>query len=138
MIAATKFCSSSSVPSSHPKFARYLRLISDHLGLVNDLASYDKELRTCPPGREAEMVNFVAVVKELMSLESAQQAKAVAYAYQLEVEREIVAEIERLQERQGLSRKEEEFVEGLWLAATGNVMFCVVSRRYGGEGARVR
>ena len=126
------------VDSSDPKFTRYLHLISDHLGLVNDLASYDKELRICPPGREAEMVNFVAVTKELMSLETVRQAKAVAYAYQLDVEREIVVEIERLQAEEGLSREEEEFVEGLWLAATGNVMFCVVSRRYGGEAARVR
>ena len=83
------------------------------------------------------MVNFVAVMKELMSLESERQAKAVAYTYQLEVEREIVREIEMLVEA-GLSREEEDFVEGLWLAATGNVMFCVVSRRYGGEAARVR
>lgn len=119
-----------------PRFARYLSLIGDHLGLVNDLASYDKELRALNSGETSDMINVVAVVKSVTSLQSTDEAKRVVWALQLQIEKHMIEELEGLQ-AQGLSDEEWWFLEAVLAAATGNVMYCMTSSRYGGETARI-
>ena len=119
-----------------PQFAVILRLIGDHLGIVNDIASYDKELRAFETGNAADMINIVALMKNMMSLPDTTTAKAVAYAYQLQVETWILEEIECLR-KNALSDEEWWFIEVLILAITGNVFWCMISSRYGGKAARI-
>ena len=137
VVAAAKFSIGSSVDSSSPAFAVLLRLSGDHLGIVNDIGSYEKELRALEAGDTEDMINIVAVIKNLMSLPDTASAKSVAYAYQLQVERWIWEETERLS-KTGLSDEEWWFIEAVLLAASGNVFYYMVASRYGGEKARIR
>ena len=82
------------------------------------------------------MINIVAVIKFVMSLPDTTAAKAVAYGYQIQVETWILEETDRLSS-DGLTDEEWWFIEAVVLAATGNVFFCMVTSRYGGELARV-
>ncbi len=138
MIAAAKYSIKSSVDSSDPRFKRYLSLIGDHLGLVNDLASYDKELRAFEKGEATEMINLVAVMTDLLSLPNSDAAKAATYVYQLQVESWIIEEIEQLAANEKLTDEEWRFIEAVLLAATGNVFWSMISSRYGGEAAKIK
>ena len=136
IIAAAKYSIGSSIDTSSTRFAAFLRLIGDHLGIVNDIASYDKELRAIQLGDTEDMINIVDVFKNLVSLPDTAAAKAIAYTYQLQVEAWIVDEIDYLR-KSGLSDEGWWFIEAVILAATGNVFFCMVTSRYGGENARI-
>ena len=61
------------------RFVRYLSLVGDHLGLVNDLASYDKEVRALVDGETEDMINLVDVIKSVTSLRSTEDTKNVAW-----------------------------------------------------------
>jgi len=132
VIAAAKFTIKSGVDVSDPRFTRYLDLIGDHLGLTNDLASYEKEARALQDGETKEMINIVVVMQNLMSLPSEATARAASFFYLLQVETWISEEIERLATCEKLT--DEEFV---FLAASGNTFFCMTSSRHGGEAARL-
>ena len=119
------------------RFGRYLSLVGDHLSLINDLASYDKELREFNNGEASDLINLVAVVKTVTSLQDTDDAKSVAWALQLQIEKQMMEELENLR-AQGLSNEEWWFLEALTCMAVGNVMFSMTSSRYGGEAARVR
>ena len=138
VIAAAKYAIRSSVDSSDPRFEKFLKLISDHLGLINDLASYDKEFRAVESGGATDMINLVAVMKTLLSLPTNDAAKVATYEYQLQVESWIMQEIEHLDAHENLSEEEWCFVEAVLLTATGNVFWCMTSSRYGGEAARIK
>ena len=86
------------------------------------------------------MINLVHVIKNVTGLRATDDAKAVAWALQLQIEREMVKEIEGLRRyaTQPLSKEEGWFLEAAMMAATGNVLFCMTTSRYGGEGARIR
>ncbi|KAF7513032.1 hypothetical protein GJ744_011298 [Endocarpon pusillum] len=137
VIAAAKFSIRSSVDSSDPRFTRYLNLIGNHLGLINDLASYEKELRAVKMGETTDMINAVAVIKRLLSLPTERAAKVATYAYQLQLENWIMEELERLADHEDLTDEEWWFLEAVFLTATGNTFFCMVASRYGGEAARL-
>lgn len=137
MIAAAKFTIKSNVDVSDARFARFLSLIGDHLGLVNDLASYEKEARALSTGETKDMINIVAVMHNLMSLPSAKAAKAAAFSYLLQVETWIMEEIEQLAAWEKLKDEEWWFLEAVFLSATGNTFFCMTSSRYGGEAAKI-
>lgn len=137
VIASAKFSIKSSVSLTDQRFQRYLSLVSDHYGIVNDLASYDKELRALNSGETSDMINLVAVVKNVPSLQSTDDAKSVAWALQLQIEKQMIEELEGLQ-AQGLSDDEWWFLEAVAYTAVGNVMFCMTSSRHGGEAARIR
>ncbi len=113
-------------------------MIGDHLGLVNDIHSYDKELRALRCGETSDMINIVAVIKRLMSLPSDDAAKATSYAYLLQVEVWIMQELEHLSVFEHLTDEEWLFLEACFLSAAGNTFYCMVSARYGGEAARLR
>ena len=137
VIAAAKFSIKSSVSTTSARFSRFLHLISNHLGIVNDLASYDKELRALERGETADMINLVHVIKHVTGLKGTDDAKAVVWALQLQVERKMMEELEGLKRKGGVSDEEWWFLEAVMGAAVGNVMFCMTTSRYGGEGARI-
>lgn len=136
VIAAAKFSIKSDVSLTDKRFGRYLSLIGDHLGLVNDLASYDKELFALNSGETSDMINLVAVLRDVTSLQGTDDAKSVAWALQLQIENLIREELEVLR-AQGLSDEEWWFLEAVASTAVGNVMFCMTTSRYGGEAARI-
>lgn len=137
VIAAAKFTIKSGVDVSDCRFARYLTLIGDHLGLTNDLASYEKEARALQAGETKDMINIVAVMQNLMSLPSEAAARAAAFSYLLQVEAWIIEEIERLAAWEKLTDEEWWFLEVVFLSASGNTFFCMTSSRYGGEAAKI-
>ncbi|KAF7932531.1 uncharacterized protein EAE98_003830 [Botrytis deweyae] len=137
VIAAAKFTIKSSVNVHDLRFARYLRLISDHLGIINDMASYEKESRALKEGDTQDMINIVAVFQNLKSLSTSAEAKVAAYTYQLQVESWIIEEVEILAARGDLTDEEWWFLEAVFMKATGNVFFCMTSSRYGGDAAKL-
>ncbi|KAF2228525.1 hypothetical protein EV356DRAFT_562544 [Viridothelium virens] len=137
VIAAAKFSIKSGVDVSDSRFARYLTLIGDHLGLTNDLASYEKEARALQAAETKDMINIVAVIRNLMSLPNEGAARAATFSYLLQVEAWIVEEIERLAAWEKLTDEEWWFLEVVFLSATGNTFFCMTSSRYGGEAAKI-
>lgn len=137
VIAAAKFSIKSRVSLTDERFGRYLSLVGDHLGLTNDLASYDKELREFNNGEASDMINLVAFVKGVTLLQDTDDAKSVVWALQLQIEKQMMEELEALR-AQGLSNEEWWFLEAVTCTAVGNVMLCMTSSRYGGEAARIR
>ena len=83
------------------------------------------------------MINLVAVVRDVTSLQGTDDAKSVAWALQLQIEEQMIQELKGLQV-QGLSDEEWWFLEAVAFAATGNVMFCMTTSHYGGEAASIR
>nr|ULA45395.1 (+)-alpha-trans-bergamotene synthase NsBERS [Nectria sp. HLS206] len=137
VIAAAKFTIKSSVDVKDPRLSRYLGLIGDHLGIINDMASFDKESRALEQGETQDMINVASVIQKLLSLQSMEAAKAASYAYQLQVEYWIMEEIKRLEREEDLTDEEWWFLEAVFLTATGNTFFCMTSARYGGQCAAI-
>ena len=79
----------------------------------------------------------MAVVKSVTSLQDTDDAKSVAWALQLQIEKQMMEELENLR-AQGLSNEEWWLLEAVTCLAVGNVMFSMTSSRYGGEAARTR
>ncbi|KAF2127466.1 terpenoid synthase [Dothidotthia symphoricarpi CBS 119687] len=137
ILACVKFSLESDVCIEDPKMATILRLISDHVSLVNDLASFDKELRAFEEGKVFYMINAVDIVRKLFGLSSWPSAKAITYTMQLEVEAQMEDELARLAREDCLSAKEEQFVSAALTMAAGNLFYSVVTSRYGGEACRI-
>ena len=137
VVAAAKFAIKSDVSVSDPRFSHYLSLVGDHLGLVNDLASYDKELRALLRGDTKDMINIVDVIKKVTSLDGTAEAKSVVWALQLQIEKQMMEELERLRVH-NLTDEEWWFLEAVTSTVTGNVMYCMTTGRYGGEASRIR
>ena len=138
VIAAAKFSIGSNACVTDERFLPFLSLASDHLGLVNDLASYDKELRALENGDTRDMINIVDVVKSVTHLRGTDDVKKIVWALQLQFEGQMVQELEALQQTQNLSEKERDFLLAVTSTAVGNVMFCMTTSRYGGEAARIK
>ena len=149
MIAAAKYSIHSRIDHRSPKYSRFLNLVSDHLGIVNDLASYDKELRALAEGKTNDMINLRHVIRtvtlsgqngEEMRGISKDEAKGIAWALQLETERQMMEELERFRTSDddgGLTDEEWWLLEAVVATCTGNVFFCMSTSRYGGEAARI-
>lgn len=136
MIAAAKFSIKFRVSLTDPRFARYLSLVGVHLGLVNDLYSYNKELRALNNGETSDMINLVDVMETVTSLQGIDDAKSVAFALKLQLEQQMIDELEKLR-AQGLSDEEWWFLDVVASTAVVNVMFCMATSRYGGKAARI-
>lgn len=137
ILACVKFSLGSSVRIEDPKLARILRLVSDHVSLVNDLASYDKEKRAYDSGSMLYLINAVGVVQRLLTLPSSAAAKSLTYSMQLQVECEMREELDRLVASRELSVEQLQFVDAALVMTAGNVFYSVVSSRYGGQAARI-
>ena len=131
-----KFSVGSSVDQHAPVFRGFLRALGDQISIMNDIASYDKELKHYKSGKSKNMINVVHVMTQCYSLD-AQAAKSMAYAWQLHSEDLVAKELEAMSMK-GLSREEWRFVDACLHAASGNLFASVVISRYGGEEARLR
>ncbi|KAI2786594.1 hypothetical protein POX_g08981 [Penicillium oxalicum] len=106
--AVIKLSIGSNVDFHDSKFTRFLRLIGDQTLGQNNIASFDKEKGHYLAGMfpEFEQSNGVMVIKRLLSLPTDDAAKALAYACQLETERQIDFELERMTSRGNLDQED--------------------------------
>lgn len=57
-------------------------MVKDHLAIINDIASYDKEQQASKSSGQEQIFNLVDVIQRTMSLPDVDSAKVMAYAYQ--------------------------------------------------------
>lgn len=138
VLAAVKFSIASEVDLADPRLARYLMLVKDHLGIINDMASYDKELHASKSSDGEQMINIVDVVQRIMCLPDVDSAKAMAYAYQLQTEAWMIEELQHLKSEARLEDQEWQYLEATYICAAGHAFFSMTSSRYGGEVARLK
>lgn len=105
--------------------------------MANDLSSWAKEKKAYDAGKINTMINSVEVTKRLFSLPHERASFAVTYAFQLEIEREMNAEIERLRANNLLSAEEWRYVDGVFYLLTGGFIVNIIASRYGGVGAKL-
>lgn len=127
ILACVQFSIASSVIIESLRLEKFLRLISDHVSLGDDLASYDKEKKAYDRGRTYHLINAAVVVQRLFSLSTTHSAKALAYAMQLEFEVEIDQELSRMRAATSLTAEEWKFVGSVLTMTAGNV-FTPLSR----------
>ncbi|EKG12262.1 Cytochrome b5 [Macrophomina phaseolina MS6] len=136
LIASCKFSIASPIALDDPLLARLRRLAGDHVSIVNDLGSFDKERAAFEAGRTVVLINLVQVMRDSCGL-GVDDAKAAAYALQLLNEAEILQELERLKRDGRLTVEHWRFVETLLLLIAGNTFYTMTTSRYGGEAARI-
>ncbi|KAL8956530.1 MAG: hypothetical protein Q9183_006285, partial [Haloplaca sp. 2 TL-2023] len=83
------------------------------------------------------LINTVNVIKRIESIGDDDEAKEMAYAWQLWTESQVAKEIERLDREAGLGVEEWVFVDACLVAAAGSGMAAVTMKRYGGEASRI-
>lgn len=83
------------------------------------------------------MINIVDVIKKVTWLDGTAEAKSVVWALQLQIEKQMMEELERLRVH-CLTDEEWWFLEAVTATVTGNVMYCMTTGRYGGESAKIR
>jgi hypothetical protein len=76
-------------------------------------------------------------MKQLLSLPSYDAAKAMTYAFQLQLECDIDAEILHLLGAQNVTAEEWHFIDAILFSATGHVLASGTVIRYGGEKSRL-
>ena len=138
VLSSVKFSICSDVNLLDPRLAVCLTLIKDHLAIVNDLASFDKEQRGFRSGSSKELINIVDVLQKLLSLSRDDDAKAMAYTYQLHTEECLREELDRLSSAGGLTESEWQYLMAVFACAAGNAFYSMISSRYGGESARIK
>lgn len=138
LATCVKFSIASSVDLKSSNLARLVRLGGNHLSLVNDLASFDKEFADLKSGNTASIINIVDVLQRSCSLDDVSDAKAAAYTLQLLTEDQIKHEIGTLMAGDKLSSEEWRFVDALIAMLSSHVFFCMTCSRYGGEASRIR
>jgi len=138
VLGCTKFSINSSVDLESSRLARYVRLVKDHISVANDLASWEKEKKAFDAGKVLYMINAVHVVKNLFRLASDGAAVAMTQAFQLQIEVEIDAEIERLVAENELNAEEWRFIDASIYTMSGNVFVSTVMSRYGGKKCKLQ
>lgn len=83
------------------------------------------------------MINIVDVINKVTCLDGTAEAKSVVWALQLQIEKQMTEELDRLR-LHNLTDEEWWFLEAVTSTVTGNVMYCMTTGRYGGEAARIR
>ncbi|XP_014561346.1 hypothetical protein COCVIDRAFT_33687 [Bipolaris victoriae FI3] len=136
-VACAKFSLNSTVDTTSPRFARFIRLYADHLSIANDLASFEREKRAYVKGKAHYLLNTVEEVRKMCSLDNDEAAKFATLAIQMEIEREMARELSRLDADRETSYAERELLSALVFLAGGNVMCSVIMSRYGGERSAV-
>ena len=138
VLAAVKFSIASQVDLANPRLARYLMLVKDHLAIINDMASYDKERQASKSSGGEQIINIVDVIQRIMSLPDLDSAKVMAYAYQLQTEAWMIEELQHLESEAWLDAQEWQYLEATYSCVAGNAFFSMTSSRYGGEAARLQ
>lgn len=110
--------------------------MGDQISIINDIASYEKELKQFQRGEVSHMLNLVHFIRERYRL-NVEAGKAMAYSLQLLSEDLVRKEIEGFDKRGDLNEEEWKFIDACILAATGSLFTSVVISRYGGEESRL-
>lgn len=113
-------------------------LVKDHLAIINDLASFDKEKRDFERDPNKPFINFVEIIQQLLSIPEIDSAKALAYIYQIQTEASMQRELQHLEAQGDLDADTWQYLEATYVCAAGNAFFSMTSSRYGGEAARVQ
>lgn len=121
-----------------PRLKRYLTLLKDHLAIINDMASFDKEKRDFDQDPSKVVINIVDVVQQLLSAPDIDSAKALAYTYQIQTEVWMKEELRRLEDQENLEAEIWQYLQATLFCAAGNAFFSMTSSRYGGDAARIR
>ncbi|KAK0622157.1 hypothetical protein DIS24_g11344 [Lasiodiplodia hormozganensis] len=137
LVAACRLSIASPIPMGEARLARLVRLVGDHVSIVNDLGSFDKEWAAYEGGRTVVLINLVQVLRESCGL-GVDDAKAAAFVLQLLNEREIREELERLKRDEELGVEHWRFVDSLLALIAGNTFYTMTTSRYGGEAARIK
>lgn len=135
--AAVKFSMASNVDIDQPAITRFMELATEHLSIANDLYSYEKEARAYRTGECPDLLNFVAVVQQLLSLPDEASALEMTYALMLQREQWMYAELRKLEAAGTLDDETWEFLRGMWANLSGNTFFSMTTVRYGGEKSRI-
>lgn len=122
-----------------PKIARFVRLFSDQMLQSNDIASYDKEKTYWEEGNAKQFLttNGVVILADLLSLSGDQAAKAMAYANQMEKERQIDSELGMALSSGAFSAEEWRLICAMLYCVTGNMISAVTMGRYCGKDAEL-
>ncbi|KAG8412706.1 hypothetical protein J3459_013776 [Metarhizium acridum] len=135
---SAKFSIGSNLDLREPRLARFVRIFSDHMLQSNDIASYDKEMRYWREGKAKQFLttNGVVILANLLSTSGDDAAKAVAYAYQMEKERQIDAELGALLSGD-FSAQEWRLICAMLYCVTGNMISAVTMNRYSGDESKL-
>lgn len=136
LLAACKLSIGSSISLTDPLLERLTRLIGDHISIVNDLGSFDKELRALESGKSVVIINLVQVMRSSCGLDI-DEAKAAAFSLQLLNEKAIQEELDRLKKEDGMKADHWRYVDTMILLIAGNVFYTMTTSRYGTEDARI-
>lgn len=137
LVASCRLSIASPIPMDEARLARLVRLVGDHVSIVNDLGSFDKEWAAYEGGRTVVLINLVQVLRESCGL-GVDDAKAAAFVLQLLNEREIQEELERLKSDGEMGVEHWRFVDSLLALIAGNTFYTMTTSRYGGEAARIK
>lgn len=136
LLAACKLSIASSVSLTDPLLERITRLVGDHISIVNDLGSFDKELRALSSGKSVVIINLVQVMRSSCGLDI-DEAKAAAYSLQLLNEEAIRVELERLKGNKDITASHWRYIDTMVSLIAGNVFYTMTTSRYGDENSRI-
>ncbi|OJJ42824.1 hypothetical protein ASPZODRAFT_155078 [Penicilliopsis zonata CBS 506.65] len=110
------------------QLGKVIVLCSDHLSLVNDVYSFDKEYRAF---REAgfDLINAVQIIRSLLSVDIP-RAKQVAVNTIQDIEVEIHAEVKRLEDSSILTRSQQVFLDMLICCIAGHTFYSATAIRF--------
>ncbi|KAH8422423.1 terpene synthase family protein [Aspergillus melleus] len=102
---------------------------TDHMVLINDLFSYDKE-KHASLVQNATITNSVDYLEKALSL-SPPLTKNIAMLLALDYESKLQDSLQRLEEMPGLTEAQLRYAQGMVESAAGNLLFSLTSARYG-------
>lgn len=137
VFASVKFGLGSRVDIHQPIIQKFLTRAADHGSLVNDIYSYDKELKAYRNGSIEDFVNIVPVLMRFYENLAEGEALEMAYKMVLEREKAMHEELIRFEQEGSLDDETWVFLRAIWACIAGNTMYCMTSVRYGGEKARI-
>ncbi|KAE8352308.1 isoprenoid synthase domain-containing protein [Aspergillus coremiiformis] len=108
----------------------FLALAVDHVILVNDFYSYEKEKRDFETGRCTFIVNTVHYLGESLSVEPS-TAKSVALQLLAELEGQLGKELTRLRDSDSLNETQLKYACAVLEMVAGNLFYSMSAPRYG-------
>ena len=137
VFACVKFSIASSADLTKPSIQKFMTWAADHLSIVNDLYSYEKEARAFQRGSSPDVINIVAVLQQNLGLPDEESAIEMAYLMILQREQWMRKELERIQSDADTDEEIWEFLRAVWACLGGNAMYSMTCERYGGKKARI-
>lgn len=134
--ACVKFSIASNADLDEAELSTFMQLAGNHFSLVNDLASFEKELQEFKSGKAVSLINVVDVLQREHGIDIF-EAKLKAYSMQLETENQIKEELERLKAQGLVTLEEWRFIDAVMVMLAGHVFYSMTTSRFGGEASRI-